>query len=54
MSEYILDMVLGIGLIIIGCVSEKRVTWFVVMMLVCGGINFGVGLHEILAPFVGN
>lgn len=54
MSDYILEIVLGIALIIIGCVWEKRVTWFVVMMLVCGGINFGVGLHEILAPFAGN
>lgn len=54
MSGYILEIVFGIAMIIVGCVWEKRVTWFVVMMLVCGGINLGVGLHEILAPLVGN
>lgn len=53
MSDYILEIVVGI-VFIIGCVHEKRVTWFDVMVLVCGGASFGVGLHEILAPFVGN
>ena len=54
MGDYIFKIVIGILSIIVGCTyDEKRASWFVIFMLICGGINLGVGLHEVITHLLG-
>lgn len=53
MSDYICKVMIGILMICIGATKEKP-KWFMVTMLICGGVNLGVGLHEIVTLLVTN